>query len=518
MQKEPAERNRAEKKGMSIRVQFTLIIIGVLTFVIVALCLINATYLERYATSRKQKQILEAVGTIGNCVETDFDDDTVVELDRVVKNGNMDILVVKNAQWVPQIVYASDLNQQINVGQLLSYLYGNMPDLTDVDIYEETDDYIVYKGFDTHLGGYQMTCIGHLDDVGYIMTTPLESLRESARLSNQFLIYIGIAAVLLGALLVYLVTGRLTKPVKELSQISRQMAELNFDARYTGKQKNEIGVLGQNMNYMSESLHRVIDELRSANAQLEKDLEEKDRIDEMRRVFLSNVSHELKTPIALIQGYAEGLRDGITDDPENMEFYCDVIVDEAQKMNQIVRRLLNLDEIESGEMQLVREMFNLSEMIRGVLQSTKMMAEECGCEMVVQVEPEIYVYADEFMIEEVFQNYMTNAYHYVSRPGVITVSTVLEENRVVVSVHDTGTPIPEEDLEQIWDKFYKVDKARTRSYGGSGIGLSIVKAIIHNHHSRCGVINRDGGVDFWFELERLSEEERKRLEEQEEET
>lgn len=508
-------RRQGGKKGSSIRFQYTLIIVCLLTGIILAMWLVNATYLETYTTSRKQNQIREAVDTIASCVEAEFSDDMVVELDKVVKNDNIDVIVMQNFNEVPQIVYASDMNQEQNIAVLIAYLYGNnFLNEMDVEIYETTENYIVYKANDSRLGGDQMTCIGRIDDVGYIMTTPLESIRESAELSNRFLIYIGVFAVLLGAVLVYLVTRGLTKPIQELSEISKQMAELNFDVRYTGRQTNEIGVLGENMNYMSDNLRRSIEELRAANLQLAKDLEEKERIDEMRRLFLSNVSHELKTPIALIQGYSEGLKDGISEDPESMEFYCEVIIDEAQKMNQIVKRLLNLDEIESGEMQLIREVFNLSDVLNGVIHSTRVMAEECGCEVRVNIEPEILVYADEFMIEEVVQNYMTNAYHYVSRPGVVTVSTIRRGKKVVVSVHDTGTPIPEEDLEHVWDKFYKVDKARTRTYGGSGIGLSIVRAILNNHHSRCGVLNRDGGVDFWFELETITRNEIPRLEEE----
>ena len=188
-----------------------------------------------------------------------------------------------------------------------------------------------------------------------ILSTPLESIRESVTLSNKFLAGVGALAVIAGAILMYFVTRNLTKPILKLAALSEQMAELDFSVRYPGGKKDEIGILGDSMNHMSEKLQYTIEELKKANGQLEKDIEEKDRIDERRQEFISNVSHELKTPIALIQGYSEGLKDDVNDDPESRDFYCDVIIDEAKKMNHIVKRLLNLGEIESGGMKLTLE-------------------------------------------------------------------------------------------------------------------------------------------------------------------
>ncbi|MDD6212029.1 MAG: ATP-binding protein [Clostridiales bacterium] len=493
------EKSDRKKIRVSIRFKFTMITVGVLTAVIFALCLLNATQLEKFTIQKKQSRICETITAIKSYVDSGYDDESMVFLEKMIQNSNIDVVILNNLDSVPQVLYASDINQGGKTSKLIGYIYGNSPVATE--IYDRANDFMIYKSYDTRLGSYQMDCIGLYADVGYVMTTPLESIRESAELSNQFLVFLGVIAIVFGAILVYLVSASLTKPIKELSQISEQMAELNFDARYVGNQKNEIGILGESMNHMSDNLREAIEELRTANAQLEKDLKEKERIDEMRRLFLSNVSHELKTPIALVQGYAEGLKEGISEDPESMEFYCDVIIDEAHKMNLIVKRLLNLDEIESGHMQMTKETFNLSEVIRGVAQSSKMLNRDDQCKLVLDMADEIPIYADEFMIEQVIQNYMSNAYHYVSPGGTVTVRAYCKGTEILVSVHNTGDPIPEEDLDHVWEKFYKVDKARTRSYGGSGIGLSIVKAIINNHEGRCGVLNRDGGVEFWFALD-----------------
>ena len=320
-------------------------------------------------------------------------------------------------------------------------------------------------------------------------------------ISNRFLTYVGIIAVILSAVTVVFVTKRVTMPVLELTEISRRMIGLDFDAKYHGNGKNELDQLGEHMNQLSETLERTISELKSANNELKLDNERKTEIDEMRKEFLSNVSHELKTPLALIQGYAEGLQECINDDAESRNFYCDVIIDEADKMNQMVKKLLTLNQLEFGNDTVTIERFDMTELIRGVLGSSAILLEQNGITAEFAETEPAYVWADEFKIEEVMTNYLSNAIHHADFEKKISVFYTRKEDCLRISVFNTGTPIPEEDLPNLWIKFYKVDKARTREYGGSGIGLSIVKAIMDSLHRECGVINHENGVEFWLELD-----------------
>lgn len=221
----------------------------------------------------------------------------------------------------------------------------------------------------------------------------------------------------------------------------------------------------------------------------------------MRKDFLSNVSHELKTPIALIQGYAEGLRECINDDEESRDFYCEVIMDEASKMNQMVKKLLTLNQLECGQEKVIMERFDLTALVRGVVQSAGILGQQKGAKIIFEQEQSVYAWADEFKIEEVITNYVSNALNHVANEMIVEVKICSVNQKIRVSVFNTGLPIPEEDLDKIWIKFYKVDKARTREYGGSGIGLSIVKAIMDSFRQKCGAINYDNGVEFWFELD-----------------
>ena len=271
--------------------------------------------------------------------------------------------------------------------------------------------------------------------------------------------------------------------------------------KYTGQQQDEIGILGRNMNEMSDRLKETITELREANRQLQKDINEKIQIDEMRKEFIANVSHELKTPIALIQGYAEGLSEGMCEDEESRNYYCGVIMDEAVKMNRMVRQLLNLTALEFGNDTPVMETFNLTDVIRGIITSSSILIHQKEAAVVFEQQDPILVVADEFKIEEVITNYLTNALNHINEEKRIEIRTEEEENRVKVTVFNTGDPIPDEDIPKLWTKFYKVDKARTREYGGSGVGLSIVKAIMDSMNQPYGVINYTNGVEFWFELE-----------------
>ena len=279
------------------------------------------------------------------------------------------------------------------------------------------------------------------------------------------------------------------------------MADLDFDARYTSGGTNEIGELGANFNRMSEKLEHTISELKGANNNLQKDIERKERSERMRSEFLGNVSHELKTPIALIQGYAEGLKEGVAADPESMEFYCDVIADEADKMNRMVKNLLTLNQLEFGDEDIVFERFDLAAVIREVLKSMEILAKQSGAQVIFRQEGPVYVWADEYKAEQVIRNYVSNAFHHLDGKRVVEVKIQVEKDRAKTTVFNTGVPIPKEDVPRIWDKFYKVDKAHTREYGGNGIGLSIVKAILESLHQEYGVNNYDNGVEFWFTLD-----------------
>lgn len=372
-----------------------------------------------------------------------------------------------------------------------------------MEILKQHDNYVVEKNRDFRSSSTYMESWGYFSDnrTMFIMSMPLASIRESVALSNRFTTWVGLSVLVFGSIMMCFVTNRITKPIMKLSALSEEMSKLNFDVAYEDDAEDEVGVLGRSMNSLSHSLKDAIGALQDANKQLQHDIDEKIQIDEMRKEFIANVSHELKTPIALIQGYAEGLQEGMGEEKESRDYYCDVIVDEANKMNQMVKQLLTLSSLESGNDKPVMDRFNLTELIKGVVNASKILIEQNQIQVEFDDQTPVYVWADEFKIEQVVTNYLSNAIHHIDGEKKIIIRMIPENGLVRVSVFNTGTPIPEEAIPNLWTKFYKVDKARTRAYGGTGIGLSIVKAIMDAHNQQYGVKNWENGVEFWFTLD-----------------
>ena len=392
------------------------------------------------------------------------------------------------------------------VRKVQSYILDQRPDQTEVLAAHK--NYTVEKNYDPRSKSTYMECWGFLSDNStmFIMQMPLASIHESVMLSNRFTARVGIAVLVLGGIMTFFVTKQVTNPLMRLASLSARMSHLDFDASYEGHAEDEIGVLGRSMNTLSDKLKEAIGELQEANAQLQKDIEEKTQIDEMRKEFIANVSHELKTPIALIQGYAEGLTEGMCEDEESRSYYCEVIMDEAAKMNKMVRQLLTLTALEFGNDAPVFSQFDVSELIHDLVNASRILFQQKEAKVELDVESPLLVRADEFKIEEVLSNYLTNAMNHLEGDQVIRIRTERmaesesQGDQVKICVYNSGNPIPEEDIENLWTKFYKVDKARTRAYGGSGIGLSIVKAVMDAHSQSCGVENAADGVEFWFTL------------------
>lgn len=485
----------------SITTQICMVIIGLVAGTVLLCWFLNTTFLEQYYSKMKTDQLVNGYDTVNGAAKRGMltDDELDVQLDRLCDNGNIELLIISSDGTVVRST-SNDSGNLIN--RFMDVLFGAAADKGRQEVVS-TDNYSVLQVTDRRMSSEYLVLWGTLDDGNLIMMrTALESIRESVHIANRFLAYIGACGILLSAVIVVLVTQRITRPIRQLTDISRQMTELDFTAKYEeGNSVKEIEQLGKHMNQLSEALERAIGELKTANNELKSDIEKKEQIDEMRKEFLSNVSHELKTPLALIQGYAEGLLECINDDAESRGFYCEVIMDEAGKMNQMVQKLLTLNHLEFGNDAVTIDRFDITELIKGVIENATLLLQQNEIHLLFD-EGQAYVWGDEFQIEEVITNYLSNAIHYAAGEKQIRIFYTYKEEVLRVSVFNTGSSIPQEDIDKIWDKFYKVDKARTREYGGSGIGLSIVKAVMESHHRECGVCNCPGGVEFWIELDK----------------
>lgn len=537
----------------SIKFKITLLLVVTVTCLVAMLIGFNSIFSEKVYMNRKQKSMINSYENVNEIMQkyTDLqiDKDTMcADMENISTAKGISVLVV-DSSW--GTIYVSTQGDDSMMERLRMSIFNGdifknngsqdkapepkdqeddsdnpadkddkkehrkrLEDIIDMSgtslvenrtIISSNDNYTLQKVYDERLGDYYLEIWGTLDN-GYsiILRTPIQGIKDNVNISTTLIKYVGGAILAVGIIAAFVVSTYITRPIKQLSNIAEKMSEMDFNARYEGSDKGEIGLLGKSMNNMSEKLEQNIAELKKANLELKKDIDKKEKLEIMRTDFLSNVSHELKTPIALIQGYAEGLKEGITDDPESMEFYCDVIMDEANKMNTMVKRLLTLNQIEFGNDEPEMERFDINELIASVADANAIRAGQKNMSIVFDNRNEHnFVWADEYKTEEVLTNYISNALNHCDGKRAIEVRTEKSENggTITVTVYNSGKNIADEDLERIWEKFYKTDKARTREYGGNGIGLSIVKAIMDSMGQEYGVRNVSDGVEFWFNLD-----------------
>jgi Signal transduction histidine kinase len=328
----------------------------------------------------------------------------------------------------------------------------------------------------------------------------LQPINEASAVIKEFYIYFYIGAIILIIILSLLYSNMITKPLIMLNEAASNMAELDFSKKSKIVREDEIGNLAKTLNFLSENLDQALSSLKEANAKLEEDIEKERLLEKMRKEFVAAVSHELKTPISLIGGYTEGLKDGVFQGDER-EYYLDVILDESHKMANLVADMLDLSQLESGNFKLSKEEFYIDELISSILRKFSTLIKDKNIDLQLDLMPKIRINADWTRIEQVITNFITNAIRHTEEKGFIRVS--MEEKKdteVIVYVENSGSHIPNEEITKIWDNFYKIDKSRTRKMGGTGIGLAIVKNILILHGYKYGVENTEKGVRFYFSV------------------
>ena len=484
---------------ISVRIKLfltiSLVILGIITFLI----LVNNFVFGKFYLYSK-RQVLKSVYTTvndyyNNCEEGDLSS----ELEQIAIKNNFDILI-RNNQNINVFTSSKDFFSTLGqMNEMTSKLHTGSS-----EVIEKSNNYRIIKIKDTQNGVTYVLLSAKLDN-NYLLyiRIPINSIQESVKISNNFLYLMAGFAILIAAVIVSYVSRKFTEPILELNAIAKKMSNLDFSHKYRiTDADDEINNLGKSINTMSDKLEKTIKQLRNTNIELEKDIEEKSKIDEMRKSFISDVSHELKTPIALIQGYSEGLLENVNTDEENRKFYAEVILDETNKMDKLVKQLLELMKLEYGKREFTDSVFNIVEVEKEVIRKSKVMLEETQVEVKYETPEEINVYADDFYIEQVVTNYITNAIKHVKEVDgekyiKITNEVNIEKNNVRIKVFNTGEQISEEHMARIWNRFYKIDESRNRSNGGTGIGLAFVKAIMTNY----GLINKENGVEFYFDLE-----------------
>ncbi len=482
----------------SIRTRLFLTLSITIIVIIVLFIIVNNIILEKFYMYSKQNSLLEAYRTINMFYNSEEQSDIEPKLQELEVNYNFEILITTSYNTTVYISNNDFAPNYMNIIVKREFLHNAST------IYPE--EKIAINQSQDITTGYKFIYLTSTLDNGYklYIRVPIASITESVKISNSILQLIGAFTIIISGVVVVIICKKFTEPILQLNEVAQKMSKLDFSTKYKETNtNNEIDNLGKSINVMSNTMEKTIKQLRNTNIELEKDIEEKSKTDEMRKQFISDVSHELKTPIALIQGYAEGLVENVAKDEESRKFYAEVILDETNKMDILVRKLLELIKIEYGSLEFNNSEFDLTELISETIRKSQVIINEKSINIVYNKEEKVNVYADEFYIEQIVSNYFTNAIKNakeVNGKKEIIISIQKQDENTRVSVFNTGDNIKEEDLERIWKRFYKVDESRNRQDGGTGIGLALVKAIMERTGHKYGVENKEDGVEFYFEI------------------
>ncbi len=455
---------KLKEKFKSVRFRLFVVLCAVIVFLVLCLILINSVVLENFYVYSKTNTVKKLYHKINNYYASpNLTTNLENELRRSAFINNFDILIKTDTDL---ILFTTDRDFLSSLNRIKDS--NELKQQKEKDILYQDNDMEICRVEDRTSNLTYILLTGDLVN-GYSLyiRIPIAPIEESVKISNDALMLIGLLTIIIAALAVSFISRKFTEPILELNDITKQMAKLDFGKKYRIKDSSdEINELGKNINTMSDKLEGTIKQLRDTNRELEKDIEEKSKIDEMRKQFISDVSHELKTPIALIQGYAEGLLENVNTDEESRKFYAEVILDESNKMDALVKQLLELMKLEYGKREFNDKEFDLVELINGVIQNCHVMLEEKKADVIFNYNEHINVKADDFYIDQVVTNYFTNAIKHVEevdgKKQIEIKIEVISEQKARVSVFNTGEQIAEEELDRIWGRFYKVDSSRSR--------------------------------------------------------
>ena len=318
-----------------------------------------------------------------------------------------------------------------------------------------------------------------------VLRKPLQVVTQSTGIANQFQFYTALAVLAAGGVAIYLMAGRITRPIAGMTGIAKSISKLDFSRRVNIKSKDELGELGGSINRMADQLSETLKALR--------------RDVERRKQLVRNMSHELKTPVGVIKGYAEGLRYGVAEDAKQTEKYCKVIAEECDRMDGMISELLELSRLESGVFKPEPKDISVCGLMDTVIKRFAPAAAEKGVRLSAQCPQEIAVRTDGGLAERAVGNYVSNAIKHTGGDMRVVVSAEDRDDFVRISVYNTGEPIAEEEQKKLWDVFYMADKARMRE-SSHGLGLSIVKSIAELLGARYGARNAEGGVEFFIDF------------------
>jgi signal transduction histidine kinase len=453
--------------------------------------------MEPYYLHQVEQSLVHAYSTLR--AEGEFSLDTVSALEE----DNISIVIADRDSL--EILYNSQMSDRFLsnlTDRVLPFVLDNASS-TDTGYTINTDELYQQTTSGTTVSDGRRVTLGGVTDL-YVLdiSTSYASISQATTLSLQFSLLVGLLVMIMAVVAFSRMSSMLIHPITQITNVAHQIAHLNFSEKCDVSSDDEIGNMAESINTMSDFMQAHISQLEAANEQLHKDIALQKAQDEARKNLVSNLSHDLKTPIGLISGYADGLRSGMAKTESEVREYCDIICDEADRMNTLILHMMELFRLESGTVELTVEEFDLSDLLNYLVEIFAIEIERAGIQFTRDYGDCLYICSDYFSVEQVLTNYMQNAVSHMSQGHTLRLQVEDRGSCYRVSIFNSAAPIPQQELEKIWDSFYRLDKSRSRDRRESGLGLSIVRSNMELLGGAYGVENVPDGVIFWAEFQK----------------
>ncbi|MED4572997.1 sensor histidine kinase [Brevibacillus agri] len=326
---------------------------------------------------------------------------------------------------------------------------------------------------------------------GIILHAPIEGIEKTFGQMRESILWATLFGVVLSTAMVSYLSWSISRPLRTIERTAAEIGRGNYAERVQVDTHDEIADLAQTINTMAEKLEKVE--------------QERHHLEQVRNDFLANVSHELRTPLTAIQGFLEALQDGLVEDEEARQKYYAVMYSETMQVNRLVDDLMDLMKLENNEVNLAKFPVDVAEVMNRVAFSFRQEAEEKGLQLTVEVEEELpRIYVDKDRVAQILKNLVKNALKFTAA-GEIRMTAKLQDPWVCIQVQDTGMGIGADDLNRIWERFFKVDRGRSKNNKGTGLGLAIVKELVELHDGKCSVESVPGqGSTFTILLPKMT--------------
>lgn len=461
----------------SIRFKLWAGMVVLVCFVLFLLWLFQIVFLETYYNRMWISYIKSEVVKINYVLEKGNKEDFEKKLAAFAFNNNIYIEVIdKNGESL----YVT--GSSVSAGKMPMVDSGELEGIVDEVLKgEEVEIPVTHPQFGSEFSfiGLPIEMSGKTK-YAMLIITPLAPMEDTASILKGQLLYITVILLFAALLITLFLSRSFSNPILEMKRVSEQMASGNFSARINTRRRDEIGQLAETINNMGEQLSEI---------------------DQLRKDVIANVSHDLRTPLSLIRGYAETLRDVTGKDPQKREKQLGIIIEETERLSKIVDDILNLSQLQSGNVLLTKSSFKINELIQTTVKSYSLLSEKNGVSIILKDIFDVMIEADEVRVSQVLHNLINNACTHTPRGGLITVKMQDNGESVRIEIADTGNGISTKELPHIWERYYKADKTSEKKTTGTGIGLAIVKEILEAHKVRFGVESEKLiGTTFWFEL------------------